>query len=154
MAVKYPFPEFLTGCCEPERYRRWLNGRAVAHRARDMKRGNPQTTVEAYRMAIHAAVIASRGIDAYTGRPLRWDLIGTYENEASASGKRGYKQGFGEMSSVDHVGDGLGAPDFLICAWRINDAKSDLAYEEFVQLCRDVVTHHGGPQGQAHGAKV
>ena len=26
----------------------------------------------------------------------------------------------------DHVGDGLGAADFKICAWRTNDAKHDL----------------------------
>lgn len=96
-------------------------------------------------MAIHAAVADSGGVDAYTGHPLRWDLISTYDNEQSKAGKRAYKKAFGDLPSVDHVGDGLGAPDFAICAWRTNDAKNDLPFDEFVTLCRAVIAHHDGP---------
>ena len=43
------------------------------------------------------------------------------------------------LPSVDHVGDGKGAANFKICAWRTNDAKNDLSYEEFLELCRKVI---------------
>lgn len=139
MERKCQFPEFLEGKSHPDLYRHWLHQKAVAHRSRDRKRGNPSTTVESYKIAIHGAVLASRGVDAYTGLPLRWELLSTYDNDASKAGKREYKQGFGDLPSVDHVGDGLGAPDFRICAWRTNDAKNDLSYEDFVKLCAAVV---------------
>jgi hypothetical protein len=74
--------------------------------------------------------------------PLRWDLISKYDNAASSAGRRTYKGTFGDLPTVDHVGDGVGAPDFRICAWRINDAKNDLTYEQFVALCRAVLAHH------------
>ena len=91
---------------------------------------------ETFRLAIHDAVVASGGVDAYTGHPLRWDLISTYDNEKSKAGKRAYKQGLGDLPSVDHVADGVEALDFRICAWRTNDAKSDLTYEEFLKLSK------------------
>lgn len=85
--------------------------------------------------------MASNGVDAYTGRPLRWDLISLYDNDDSKAGKRGYKAKFAELPTVDHVGDGLGPADFRICAWRTNDAKNDLTHEQFVELCHMVVSH-------------
>ena len=45
------------------------------------------------------------------------------------------------MPTVDHVGDGLGEAEFKICAWRTNDAKSDLSYPEFIELCCKVAEH-------------
>jgi len=141
-APKYPFPEFLIGRCTQEVYLRWLQRKATKHQKRDFKRGNTEATVAAYKVAIHHAVLASGGYDDYTGHPLDWELISTYDNDASKAGKRTYKQRLGNLPSADHVGDGLGAPDFRICAWRTNDAKNDLTYEEFVSLCRMVVEHH------------
>jgi hypothetical protein len=81
---------------------------------------------------------------------LRWDLISKYTNDESKAGKRAYKRTFADLPSVDHVGDGLGAPDFRICAWRTNDAKTDLSHEEFVSLCRAVVAHYDA-DAQARG---
>ncbi|AHG91853.1 hypothetical protein J421_4316 [Gemmatirosa kalamazoonensis] len=141
-SIKYPFPQCLSGLCQPPAYSRWLARKASAHRKRDRARGNQTATIEAYKSAIHAAVASSGGVDAYTGRLLRWDLISTYDNEASRAGKRAYKASLGDLPSVDHVGDGLGAPHFRICAWRTNDAKNDLSYTEFVELCRAVIAHH------------
>jgi len=43
------------------------------------------------------------------------------------------------LPSVDHIGDGKGPADFKICAWRTNDAKNDLSYDEFLELCRKVI---------------
>jgi hypothetical protein len=145
--LKYQLPTCLIGHCEPRAYSRWLRRKAAAHRRRDRKRGNADATIEAYRVAIHAAVELSGGKDAYTGHALRWDLISKYDNEQSKAGKRAYKQSFGDLPSVDHVGDGLGAPDFRICAWRTNDAKNDLSYDEFIALCRHVIAHHEDHQG-------
>jgi hypothetical protein len=139
---KYLFPECLEGLCAPEAYRRWLHNKARSHSDRDRTRGNNTCTVEAYKVAIHQAVIASAGLDAYTGLPLRWDLISRYDNEESKRGGRKYKAVFGDLPTADHVGDGLGPADFRICAWRTNDAKSDLTHEEFVELCRAVLTHY------------
>jgi hypothetical protein len=55
-------------------------------------------------------------------------------------GGREYKARFALLPSVDHVADGTGPADFRMCAWRTNDAKSDLSYQEFLDLCRKVVT--------------
>lgn len=141
MAAKYPFPAFLEGRVHPLLYSRWLQRKAMAHRKRDRSRGNADATLEQYKVAIHAAVVRSEGVDAYTGAELRWELISQYDNDESKAGGRQYKQRFGDLPSVDHVGDGLGAPDFAICAWRTNDAKNDLAYEDFVTLCKAVVSY-------------
>ena len=141
MSQQYSLPVWLEGVRSDETYRRWLYAKAAAHSNRDKKRGNPTCTAEAYRTAIHEAVVASNGQDSYTGRPLRWDLISTYDNELSRTGKRAYKASLADMPSLDHVGDGLGAADFKICSWRINDAKNDQSYEEFVELCRWVIQH-------------
>ena len=92
-------------------------------------------------MHIHRAVVHCNGRDSYTGEDLRWDLISTYDNEKSKAGRREYKAGFALLPTVDHVGDGLGPADFKICGWRTNDAKNDLSYSEFVEVCRRVVVY-------------
>lgn len=144
MARKYDLPAPLASLCKTEEYEKWLQSKAVTHCNRDRARGNKATTVEAYKLAIHQAVGRDGATDAYTGQPLRWDLISKYDNVESAARGRAYKAAFGDLPTADHVGDGLGAPDFRICAWRTNDAKNDLPYEEFLALCRAVIAHHGG----------
>jgi hypothetical protein len=142
MARKYQLPQFLQHVLSQETYERWLRRKAAAHVKRDRKRNNRTAIGEAYRVAIHQAVIKSAGRDDYTGEQLRRDLISTYENGASGAGRREYKLLFALLPTVDHVGDGLGAADFAICSWRTNGAKSDLNYLEFVELCRRVVDYH------------
>lgn len=96
-----------------------------------------------YRIAIRAAVVASNGQDAYTGEVLDWSLLSRYDNVESAEGGRSYKHGFARLPTVDHVGDGLGAADFKICGWRVNDAMHDLDMPAFLGVCRTVLEHHG-----------
>ncbi|HEY1938772.1 MAG TPA: hypothetical protein VGJ33_12620 [Candidatus Angelobacter sp.] len=96
-------------------------------------------------MAIHCAVVHCGGQDHYTGELLDWSLLGRYSNEESKAQGRHYKAALALLPSVDHVGDGLGEADFKICAWRTNDAKNDVAHEEFVALCRRVVSHFDRP---------
>jgi hypothetical protein len=141
-ARKYALPAFLAAVVAQVAYERWLHRKAVAHVRRDRKRGNRAALNELYKKAIHDAVCQSDGKDAYTGEPLDWNLISKYDNQASAQGRRVYKAGFARLPTVDHVGDGTGAANFKICGWRTNDAKNDLALEEFIELCRKVLTHH------------
>jgi hypothetical protein len=140
-ARKYQLPDFLAEELTQDNYERWLRGRAAAHVRGDKKRGNKTATREAYRVAIHRAVISSSGQDQYTGERLNWSLVSQYSNEKSQAERRRYKATLALLPTVDHVGDGLGEADFKICAWRTNDAKSDLTHEEFVRLCRRVVAH-------------
>lgn len=137
MGVKYPLPECLKKLCKQSDYTRWIQNKATAHFKRDVKRGNKAATKALYREAIHQAVCNGGHVDAYTGRALRWDLIHSYRNEASKSGKRGYKKSFADLPTLDHEEDGLGAPKFRICSWRTNDCKNDLTIEELVAFCTE-----------------
>ena len=139
---KYQIPDFVAskGVTQTA-YQKWLHGRAVAHVIRDKRRGNTTATNEVYKMALHHAVRCCGGYDYYTGEVLDWSLLCRYSNEESKAQGRHYKAKFALLPSVDHVGDGFGEADFKICAWRTNDAKSDLSHNDFVALCRNVVAH-------------
>ena len=130
-------------------YGRWLDHRADAHFKRDRKKrekivGASVVTNEQYKIAIHSAVVECAGRDFYTGEDLDWGLIGTGDNEVSRALRRDYQSGRALMPVVDHVGDGLGAPEFKICSQRTNSAKHSLSHSQFVQLCRKVVDHNLG----------
>ena len=143
MPKKYQIPSFLSGQVTHEIYERWLRRKAQAHVKRDRRRGNETAIGETYRVAIHAAVVESGGLDAYTGEKLDWSLISQYDNDESQEHGRHYKRGFALLPTVDHVGDGMGQADFRICGWRTNDAKSDLEMPEFLAVCQAVLEHHG-----------
>ena len=135
----FDLPRFLDGVVTREAYVRWLQRKATAHVKRDRKRGNRSASVAKYKRAIHEAVCASEGRDAYTNERLEFNLISRYDNVESKRGRRGYKAKFALLPTVDHIGDGRGPADFKICAWRTNDAKGDLTLEEFVALCTRVL---------------
>jgi hypothetical protein len=143
MPKKYELPAFLVGVVGQDDYELWLRRKAQAHVKRDRKRGNEAAIGERYRNAIHLAVLASNGLDVYTGEALDWTLISKYDNDESKENGRHYKAGFALLPTVDHVGDGLGAAEFCICGWRTNDAKNDLELSEFLSLCQSVLEHHG-----------
>ena len=136
---KYQLTNELSIFVEQEVYERWLHRKTLAHVKRDRARGNISATNETYKIAIHKAVCESGGRDAYTNEELNWSLLSKYNNEQSKKHGRHYKKQFALLPSVDHVGDGTGEADFKICAWRTNDAKNDLSYFEFVELCKKVV---------------
>jgi hypothetical protein len=143
MPLKHSMPKFLDGVITPEAYERWLGRKAAAHVKRDRKRGHTAATGAAYKEAIHAAVLVSEGLDAYTGEGLKWELISKYNNEESKAGRHGYKAGFALLPAVDHVDAGATEASFRICSWRTNDAKNDLAPEEFIELCKRVLINAG-----------
>ena len=144
---RYDLPKFLDGTCSRADYIRWLDRKARAHVKRDRGRGNTQALQAEYKEAIHRAVLDGGEKDAYTGEVLDWSLISTYDNRESKRGGRAYKRNFALLPTVDHVGDGLGAPDFRICSWRTNDAKSDLEFQEFLALCNRVVEYNQPKSG-------
>lgn len=150
MAVqRYELPEFLNGRVSKENYVRWLHRKAVAHVKRDRLRLSDPITNTIYKQQIHAAVRESHGLDWYTGEPLAWEKISTYNNEQSKAHRSIYKAGFALLPTVDHVLRIDGAYDFVICGWRTNDAKNDLSLTEFLKLCRLVIAHHGGEAAAA-----
>lgn len=138
---KYQLPAFLTGTLSQEAYQRWLSRKATTHVRRDRGRGNSAATRESYMLAIHEAVVRSTGADAYTGEPLRWDLVSTYDNDLSRLDRRAYRRTLALLPTIDHIGDGTGPADFAICSWRVNDAKNDLSYNDFLELCRAVIAN-------------
>lgn len=136
---KYQIPLFLIDVVSQQNYEKWLHRKAVAHAKRDRRKGNTTATNEEYKIAIHKAVHESDAKDAYTNETLNWSLLSKYDNKESKKRGREYKKEFALLPSVDHVGDGIGPAYFKICSWRTNDAKNDLPYNEFVELCKKVI---------------
>ena len=143
VSSKHTLPPFLGAKVTLEKYRGWLAAKAAAHARRDQRRFPAWVSSAKYRDAIHAAVLASHGKDAYTGEELQWELIGTYNNAESQLGKHKYKAGFALLPTLDHVVADDPAAGFCICAWRTNDSKHDLNTEAFVDVCKKVLEHHG-----------
>ena len=143
MVRKYQLPNFLVGTVDQKSYEWWLRAKGRAQVQRDRKRGNANATGEEYYRAIHKAVVESNGRDRYTGEMLDWSLISTYDNQESKRSGRVYKARFAKLPTVDHIDDGLGPANFAICGWRTNDAKSDMSHDEFVALCRRVISWAG-----------
>jgi hypothetical protein len=136
---KYQVPEFLTRVLSQDVFERWLHRKGIAHVRRDRERGSTTAPSAGYKLAIHQAVKDSKGLDAYTRERLDWTLISKYRNKDSKSGGSKYKKRFALLPTVDHVRDRSGQPKFAICGWRTNDAKNDLTYEEFLELCKKVL---------------
>ena len=136
---KYQLPAFLERIVEQAVYERWLHRKAMAHVRRDRARGYESVKNEDYKIKIHRAVVESAGRDCYTNEELDWTLLSQYNNEESKKYGRIYKKKFALLPSVDHIDDGKGPANFKICAWRTNDAKNDLDYEDFLDLCSKVL---------------
>lgn len=119
-------------------YPGWVQRKAVTLCKRDQKRGG-SGNVQQYRLAIHQAVLASEGRDHWTGEWLDWDLIGTYDTR-EAAGNGEHKKQFAMLPTIDHRSN-RPEPDFVICAWRTNDAKHDMTPQELLEFCTAVLNH-------------
>jgi hypothetical protein len=134
----YPLPAFLQGRCDPSVFIKWLNVKSDSLLSRDIKRKKPyalNVTQAVYKQHIYNAVLGSGDADPYTGDALAWELIGTWD--PSANHDESYKRKFALMPTVDHV-----TPDelvFEICSWLVNECKTYLDPQEFVELCAKVV---------------
>ena len=129
-------PEEVLAQITQEQYQRWVRAKAQGHARRDRRRDRPATAAQ-YVGRIHDAVLASAGRCAYTDDPLLWKLVGTYNNEASRSGRGIYKSTFDRMPTVDHYEDGT----FRLTSWLVNDAKGQMTESDFLALCRKVCNH-------------
>jgi hypothetical protein len=141
--IKRKLPDFLAGRVSAEQYGRWLVRKAASHVNRDRKRDLTGAVGAAYQDAIHAAVLASGGKDAYTGEDLHWELLSQYDNAMSKAGRSVYKAAFALLPTVDHLDTSASATSFQICAWRTNDAKNDLSHQNFLELCERALRHAG-----------
>ena len=138
----YAVPASIADQCDQRKYSRRLRAKAMAHVRRDRRRfGRDSCTVARYKSEIHAAVCAGGNCDYYTGEVLDWRLVSTYENAASMEGRAKYKSRFALLPTLDHALDERGQRKFVICSWRVNDARNDLTESEFYDLCVRVVEH-------------
>lgn len=123
-----------------DKFEEWVKRKANSLHCRDRKKAIKRNktfvyTKYHYVIGICQAIIRKDcGSDFYTGENLRWDLIGRYENEESMQNGKEYKQQFSLMPTVDHI-DAEQEPNFVICSWRMNDAKNDLSLTNFKRLC-------------------
>jgi hypothetical protein len=134
----YFLPFFLTGICTLAVYMEWLAQRAYKLHKRDREQGRPYGlagSISSYKKAVHAAVIAAGLLDPFTGETMRWELIGTWNDNDHTNAK---KKDFYLMPTVDHVDPYAEVLELEICSWRINESKSNLTPDEFVDVCRKV----------------
>jgi|SRR3989338_6424451 len=136
--MKISLPEFLKGKVTVKIYKRWLQRKAAAHVRRDRKRSIGDISVTSYKELIHEAVLRSRGLDAYTGDTLNWQLISKYRNEKAAQMR--YKKRFNFLPTVDHCHE-YKKKTFKICSWITNRMKSDMTEKEFIKRCKKVISH-------------
>lgn len=136
--METPPPDWLPASAK-RIYPGWVQRKAVTLCKRDQKRGGTGN-VQTYRLAIHAAVVASSGRDHWTGEALDWQLIGTYDNREAASGNGEHKKQYAMLPTIDHRFN-RPEPAFVICAWRTNDAKHDMSPRELLDFCQAVLAH-------------
>jgi hypothetical protein len=142
--LKYVVPDTIKTQCSRAKYSRWLQRKTAAHVKRDREkatRNRRYPTNTLYAQMIHSAVLDSKGRDFYTGEPLDWSLISKWDNASANRGKGQHKKAFALLPTVDHTEDEQGTLIFVICAYYVNDAKSNLTLKEFYQLCERVLEH-------------
>ena len=136
-----------------EKFRKWVSRKAQNLWKRDKKKLQSKERLEKqvddnekraeYRTAIYKAIAdMSENKCPYCGKPLRWDLIGTWDNDDAQEKGKEYKKGFAYLPTVDHK-DAEPQADFVICSWIANDAKNDLPIGKFIDLCKNILTNHG-----------
>ena len=139
---KYTAPAYVLESVEQALYASWLHRKAMAHVKRDRKRWKAEIRVTEYKQAIHEVVLNGNGLDPYTGEKLDWHLIGRFDNESAKGAGSGYKKQFRMLPTVDHLDHKHSKkPMFQICSWEVNDAKSDLTHDEFIQLCGRIMQY-------------
>ncbi len=113
--------------------RRWRDRRRAAGDAR------PLPTIAAYRTLIDAALRQSDGRCYLSGRTLAWDRWMRPHAERQLLGAIDRTS----YPSFDHEADASSCGFTLrVCAWGLNDAKSDRCLTDFLALCEEVLRHH------------
>ena len=121
-----------------DKFSKWVMKKGYSLYQRDRKRAKVEFkyTYTDYHSKICDAIqnIPNAGEDCYTGEKLAWDLIGQYDNSKAKQGGKKYKRKFALMPTLDHI-NAEAKPEFVICSWRMNDAKNDLSEFAFTKLC-------------------
>ena len=127
-----------------DKFSEWVMKKGYSLYQRDLKRTKEEFKEEfkkkypytVYRSKICEAIknIPDAGKDYYTEEKLNWDLIGQYNNSNAQQEGKAYKRKFALMPTVDHI-NAEAKPEFVICSWRMNDAKNDLSEFAFTKLC-------------------
>ena len=78
--------------------------------------------------------------DHWSGEPLDWQLNRTYDNKEAAAVKGAHKEQYAMLPTIDYRTNKPEA-DFVICAWRTNDAKHDMTPEELLTFRRAFIAH-------------
>ena len=130
----------------------WVMKKGYSLYQRDLNRAKDKSeftdtytyTYTHYRKEICKAIqdAPNAGEDYYTGEKLNWNLIGQYNNSDAKQGGKDYKREFALMPTVDHI-NAEAKPEFVICSWRMNDAKNDLSECEFTKLCISFLRQKG-----------
>jgi hypothetical protein len=137
---KYQPPPWVAEHMDAATYTRYVKRMARGAFLRDVKGGGTYSIEEAAD-AIHGAVLANEGRDHWTGEPMRWDLLGRYDSSESALRGGAYKKELAMKPTIDHR-NSEPVCDFVICAWRTNDAKHDMSIDELKECCRLVLEHN------------
>lgn len=128
-------PEFiLNDKVDKAKYLQWIDRKTRSLFKRDQKRAQKQKITFAYKMknykeSIIEAINKSEGKDFYTGEMLRWDLISQYRDKKLHM-----------LPTIDHMNSQC-EPNFVVCSWKMNDAKNDLSGEDFECLCIKFLAH-------------
>ena len=136
--METPAPDWIPDTAKLT-YPGWVQRKAVSLCKRDQKR-HGHGDVQQYRLAIHEAVVASKGYDHWTGEWLAWELIGTSDTREAPSAGGEHKRKFALLPSVDQRST-TSEPDVVICAWRTHDAMADMTPAELLHFCQMVVNH-------------
>lgn len=137
---KHQPPPWVAEHLDPATYNNWLRGKAQGLVRRDEQRGGSYTVSEA-KASVHAAMVACEGRDHWTGETLREDLLGIYDSDESGLRGGAYKKELAMKPTIDHR-NSEPVCDFVICAWRTNDAKHDMSIDELKEFCRLVLEHN------------
>lgn len=122
-------------------YEDWLDKKAKSVKRRAVKKDKlNHGGLKIYKDAIHQAVCASDGKDFYTGQKLDWSLLSRYNSNDAKAGGIVYMKKFALLPTIDHY-DSRKNLNFVICSWIVNDAKSYMSHDEFLELCRKVIAH-------------
>jgi len=140
----YFLPSYLNGICTEDQFRKWLFKRAYELHLRDLRQGRPYAVRGdrvPYTKGIYTAALNAGLLDPYTGERMTWEKIKTWNSTKGKDWPDDLIKSFYLMPTVDHVDPSASVLKFQICSWRINECKSGLTPQEFIELCKKVIAH-------------
>ena len=119
-------------------YLKWLARESSRFFNNDMKHKIKSISRLEYKDAIHKAVLKNKDIDAFTGNLLNWKLLGKYDSKMAREHGRSYKVLYGDIPTATLINGGAGHTNISICAWKVDECKGELNFNEFSEICNAV----------------